>query len=246
MLKKILAAACGCAAVVCGVYGIMIFGTGSGTGFFLVWIALAVIFVVLGISILFGLWKKVPKVAVRILAGLVLAGVILFGTVEGMIASQLHAQGEPDLDYIIVLGAQVRENGPSRILKYRLDRAAEYLKENTDTICIVSGGQGYNEPFPESEGMSSYLQGQGIEPERMILESESKTTEENIRNSMEFIEEEASVGIITNDFHVFRAVQTAEKEGLLRVCGIAAGSPKKYLPNNMFREFFAEIKFLLF
>lgn len=245
-MKKILVAVCGCAAVVCGVYGIMIFGTGSGTGFFLVWIALAVIFAVLGISILLGLWKKIPKTAARILTGLVLAGIILFGVVEGMIASQLHAQGEPDLDYIIVLGAQVRENGPSTILKYRLDRAAEYLKENTDTICIVSGGQGYNEPFPESEGMASYLQGQGIEAERMILESESKTTEENIRNSMEFIEEGASVGIITNDFHVFRAVQTAEKEGLLRVCGIAAGSPKQYLPNNMFREFFAEIKFLLF
>lgn len=246
MLKKILAAICGCAAAVCGVYGILIFGTGSGTGFFLVWIVLAVVFLALGISALFGLWEKVPKPVVRILAVFVLVGIILFGAVEVMIAGQLHAQGEPELDYIIVLGAQVRENGPSRILKYRLDRAAEYLKENSGTICIVSGGQGYNEPFPEAEGMASYLQKQGIEPERMILESESETTQENIRNSMEFIDEGASVGIVTNDFHVFRAVQTAEKEGLQNVCGIAAGSPLLYLPNNMFREFFAEIKFLLF
>lgn len=246
MFKKILAILCGCAAAACGVYGILIFGTGSGTGFFLVWLALAVVFAALGISVLFDLWKKVPKPAAWVLTGLVLAGIILFGAVEVMIAGQMHAQGEPGLDYIIVLGAQVRESGPSRILKYRLDRAAEYLKENPDTICIVSGGQGYNEPFPEAEGMASYLQEQGIGQERMILESESESTEENIRNSMEFIDDRASVGIVTNDFHVFRAVQTAEKEGLKNVCGIAGGSPRLYLPNNMFREFFAEIKFLLF
>lgn len=55
------------------------------------------------------------------------------------------------LDYIIVLGAQVRKDGPSPVLKYRLDKAVEYLNENPDTVCIVSGGQGSNEPWSEAE-----------------------------------------------------------------------------------------------
>ena len=59
------------------------------------------------------------------------------------------------------------------------------------------------------------------------------------------VPEDATVGIITNDFHMFRALQIAEKQGLSNVCGIAADSTRFYLPNNMFREYLAEIKFLL-
>ena len=40
--------------------------------------------------------------------------------------------------------------------------------------------------------------------------------------------------------------QIAKKYGLKDACGIAAGSSPLYLPNNMLREFFAEIKFLVF
>jgi uncharacterized SAM-binding protein YcdF (DUF218 family) len=150
------------------------------------------------------------------------------------------------MDYIIVLGAQVYENGPSTVLQFRLDKAIEYLDDNPETICIVSGGQGYNEPFPEAVGMAAYLEDNGISEDRIILESESSNTEENIANSMVLIEETASVGIVTNNFHVFRAVQTAKREGLENVCGIAADTTKLYLPNNMLREFFGEVKFLLF
>lgn len=71
------------------------------------------------------------------------------------------------------------------------------------------------------------------------------TTEENIANSMKYIREGASVGIVTNDFHVFRALQIARSQGLSNVTGISAGSMRMYLANNMLREFFAEIKFLL-
>ena len=169
-----------------------------------------------------------------------------FCFVEGCVISQMHAKGKAGLDYIIVLGAQVRENGPSPVLKYRLDKAVEYLEENPDTICIVSGGQGKNEPWSEAEGMAQYLKTQGIDENRIRLEDQSLTTEQNVTNSQKLMEEGASVGIVTNDFHVFRAKQIAKKYGLKDVCGIAAGSSPLYLPNNMLREFFAEIKFLVF
>lgn len=85
----------------------------------------------------------------------------------------------------------------------------------------------------------------GIPEERLILEKESTNTAENISNSMEFMDEDASVGIVTNNFHVFRGVLTAKREGLTNVCGIAANTTKKYLPNNMLREYLAVIKFFL-
>ena len=62
-----------------------------------------------------------------------------------------------NLDYIIVLGAQVKESGPSVILRYRLDRAVSYLKENDNTLVIVYGGQGANEKATEAIVMKEYL-----------------------------------------------------------------------------------------
>ena len=58
-------------------------------------------------------------------------------------------------------------------------------------------------------------------------------------------DDNASIGVITNNFHMFRALQIADKYGLDNAQGIAAGSPPNMLVNNMVREFFAEIKFLL-
>ena len=54
------------------------------------------------------------------------------------------------------------------------------------------------------------------------------------------------VGIVTNDYHVFRSLALAKKQGIVHVCGIAAGATPWYLPNNMARESFALIKDVVF
>lgn len=232
-------------AVVCVIYAGLVCATGSGTGFFLVWVGLGIVWFLLGLFFRMEVWKHVPC-PVKIIGGTMVAiGLLVFFIVEGCVVSQMHANGQAGLDYIIVLGAQVRKDGPSPVLRYRLDKAVEYLNENPDTVCIVSGGQGSNEPWPEAEGMAKYLQQKGIDATRILLEDQSQTTGQNIINSKKLMKDGASVGVVTNNFHVFRATQIAKKYGLSDVCGIAAGSTRKYLPNNMLREFFAEMKWLL-
>lgn len=232
-------------AILCVIYAGLVYATGSGTGFFLVWIGLGIVWFLLGISFRMEVWKNVPR-SVKIIGGSIIGiGLLAFFIIEGCVVSQMRVDGRTGLDYIIVLGAQVRKDGPSPVLRYRLDRAVEYLNENPDTICIVSGGQGSNEPWPEAEGMAQYLQQKGIGATRILLEDQSQTTEQNIINSKKLMKDGASVGIVTNNFHVFRAMQIAKKYGLSDSCGIAAGSTPKYLPNNMLREFFAEMKWLL-
>ena len=232
-------------ALLCVVYSGMVLATGSGTSFFLVWIGRAVLSFLFGYAIWKSFWKKVPRLVKGICIAVVAVGFTAFFIVEGCIISQMHEKGKAGLDYIIVLGAQVRESGPSAALKYRLDEAVEYLEDNPKTICIVSGGQGANEPYSEAEGMAQYLKEQGIDASRILLEDKSLNTEQNMEYSKALIKDGASVGIITNDFHLFRAKQIARKYGLDNVCGIAAKSTPVYLPNNMLREFLAEIKFLL-
>lgn len=263
-VTRILVIVCLVLAVACAAYGLAVLGTHSGTSFWLVWMVFAALFVVLGLSFRFHWWGLMPKVARGAFIALLAVGLVCFGAVEACVIAAMNATAAPGLDYVIVLGAQVRESGPSRVLQYRLDKAIDYLEANPDTICIVSGGQGPNEPFPEAQGMADYLEERGIDAGRILEESKSTTTEENIRNSMELIEQTAhdsnetdtdggtgnvskdfSIGVVTNNFHMFRALQIAHANGLPQAQGLPAGSSPDMLPNNMVREFFAEIKFLL-
>lgn len=158
------------------------------------------------------------------------------GVIEGFVIAGMFAKGKTDLEYVIVLGAGVYGTTPSPALQARIDTAAKYLKENPDTIAIVSGGQGSGEDISEAECMARELQKAGISKERILLESASATTVENIRNSYDRIgRKDVSVGIITNNFHVFRAVLTAAKEGGTDVCGIAAPFAWGLLPHYMVR-----------
>ena len=233
-------------AVCCELYGIKVFLAGSGTAFFAIWLIIGLVFAALAYAVKRSVWKRLPRTARRIICILLCIGILFFAVVEGCIMSRFFDKGAEDLDYIIVLGAQVYENGPSPILNCRLWVALQYLIENPDTICIVSGGQGYNEPFPEAVGMENYLIENGISPERIIKEPESQNTKENLEFSKRLIpEDDATVGVVTNNFHVFRAIQTAKRIGISNVYGIAAYTPVGFLPNNLLREFFGVVKFYI-
>lgn len=80
---------------------------------------------------------------------------------------------------------------------------------NPDTVCIASGGQGDDEGISEAECIRRYLINYGIDPERVLLEDKSTSTLTNIENSLKLLPEGAeNIGIVTNDFHIFRALAT--------------------------------------
>ena len=233
-------------AVFCLFYGLSIMALRSGSRFFLVWIAMGAGFLGLFLCACFGVWGSLPApVKTGFLAVTVLCAAAA-AAAEVLVAGGFREKGEPDLDVIVVLGAQVWPDGPSVSLKYRLDTALRYLEENERTVCIVSGGQGSNEPCTEAEEMSRYLTQHGIAPERILMEDRSENTVENIRFSMMLLDlKQSRTGIVTNNFHVYRSVAIARKQGLEQVCGIAAPSSAFYLPNNMFREAFGIVKDIL-
>jgi len=229
-------------AVFCCIYGFLVLKTGSGTGFFLVWFALAGIFLFFAFAAHKHLWSALPAAVRGVLLAAAAAGLIFFVYTEVKIIGSFTGKDEKGLDVLLVLGAQVYEDRPSTVLQYRLDKAVEYLNENEDTVCIVTGGQGANEPFPEAEGMYSYLVSHGIDESRILKEPESKTTAENMRFSSKLFDPEKDrVGIVTNDFHMYRACKLAKEAGIENVFPIPAYSTRLYLPSNLLREFFALI-----
>ena len=185
--------------ILCVLYGIMVFLIRSGTLFFGVWIVMGAGFLLLGWLTQIRFWARLPRMLRLFLLAAVIAAALLFAVCEGFVLRGFSSRAPADLDYLIVLGAQVRpDETPSSVLQYRLDAAVSYLRENPQTACIVSGGQGPNEPIAEADCMAAYLQQRGVDPARVIREDRSTNTMENIANSMALMSSpSARVGIVT-------------------------------------------------
>lgn len=224
------------------------FFVGHGTNFYFIWLILGVAVMTFAILLKRGFFiTHFPLWIRRTFVILLCMGVMIFGIVEGFIISGFSMKGQPGADYVIVLGAQMKADGPSKALQYRLDEAIRYLNENPSSKVIVSGGQGSDEHISEAQGMYEYLVEKGIEKDRIIKEDKSVNTTQNLAFSAEYLDRERdSVAVVTNNFHVFRAVKIAEKAGYQNVCGIAAKGEPFLQINNMMREFFGVMKDFLF
>ena len=79
----------------------------------------------------------VPGAVVVILRACILAGLGMFFYLEYQIGTGMKAQGVENLDYIIVLGCQVKGTKPSRALKDRLDTKRVSACESGDDCDFV-------------------------------------------------------------------------------------------------------------
>ena len=143
-----------------------------------------------------------------ILAVLVAAGLALFLLLEAVVV--FHARddvrGEPGA--MVILGAQLKNNGPSLFLQRRLEKALEYLEDHPDIIVVVSGGQGSDEPDSEANGMEKFLRQSGFAG-TILKEDGSHNTKENLKRSKEVLAQAGydvadGVILVSNDFHLAR------------------------------------------
>lgn len=178
----------------------------------------------LGISlgcalILYGLFRqKLPRKvhkAVHILTALALGVLLFFGCLLFYGTKKQPEDGHPVT--MIILGCRVNGSEPSLMLWNRINTAKRYLEEHPEVKAICSGGQGDDELIAEGQSIYDKLVLAGIDPERLFIEDRSSSTKENIAFSKELIEKEdlaQDVILVTNDYHCFRAIQLAEKQGL--------------------------------
>ena len=191
---------------------------------------------------------------IRALLALILVGVLsfcgLFACV--MYGAYDHIQGEPEV--MVILGCQVRQDGPSVLLRDRLDEALDYLEDHPDMTVVVSGGQGPDEPTTEAQAMYDYLTEHGVEPERIWQEDQSHNTWQNVRYTLALLEEKgadtsAGVVLVSSGFHLTRARMLWERAsgGAGELSTLAA--PCTHVPSRLkmyIREPFALVKSFLF
>ena len=195
------------------------------------------------------LWKRAwakgkshpfPRWLLTAIRVVLLCCIAFFLYVESFVMSAAFAEPEPGLDAVIVLGARVNEDGPSGCLSERIHTAADYLQANPKVLAVASGGQGDDEPMSEAACIRDNLIALGVEPERILLEDRSTSTVENLTYSFALLEGKAQkVGLVTNDFHVFRAMCTGRKLGGFELSPVPARSFIGGFVHYSMREFFA-------
>ena len=151
-------------------------------------------------------------------------------------------------DSAIVLGAAI--NTPA--LTNRTTQALSLYLEDKVNLLVLSGGKISDADISEAEFMEKVIKRFSDEPVKYILEEDSHTTYENIRNSKQKLAEAGidtskPVVVVSDEFHLARAVLMAKRAGFETVYW-SAPVPDYYSAEDLrfyyFREFIAMLNYI--
>ena len=177
----------------------------------------------------------------RVFTVLLCIGLLVCGITEALIIEASLGDPKQHCDYMVVLGAKVREDGPSVSLMDRIRATQSYMDAHPDVIAVVSGGKGTDEPMTEAQCMYEELLKLGVDPQRIWIEDRATSTWENLNFSLNLIEEKTGtrpekIGILSSEYHLFRASLFADACGVESVGIPAATSRLPQKINHFMRE----------
>lgn len=189
----------------------------------------------------------------RVLLILFGTGLICFGALEICIAVGDGTDLSYEPDVMVIFGCQVKRDGPSILLRDRLETAVAYLDENPDLPVIVSGGKGDDEHMSEAQAMYEYLVEHGVPEEQITKEDQSRDTRRNLLFTRAILEEqgmdpaEIHILAVSSGFHLTRIRMLAQRFGYGEIDTLDA--PSSHLPTAVymfFREPLALVKSFVF
>ncbi len=140
---------------------------------------------------------------------LVILGLLAFGALEVYIGLHSRDRMAGDPQVMVIFGCQMRKDGPSILLRDRLDTALDYLEDHPDMKIVVTGGKGDDEHISEAQGMYDYLTARGVDGAQIFMEDKSRNTWQNINNTFALMEREGwdltdDVLLVSSGFHLAR------------------------------------------
>jgi vancomycin permeability regulator SanA len=189
------------------------------------------------------------KPILLILLYLALVGVIALCSMNGYVKSVAKERivtveetaNLEEVDCIIVLGCQVRDDGTlSHMLRDRLMRGLEVYHAGAVPKLLMSGDHGRKE-YDEVNAMKQYAIENGVPSEHVFMDHAGFSTYETVYRAKEIFEADKVI-IITQEYHLYRALYIADKLGL-EAYGVSADL-NKYAGQSMrdFREVLARCK----
>ena len=192
--------------------------------------------------------EKIKPIFMLLLC-LALVGVIALCSINGYVKSVAKERivtveetaTLEDVDCIIVLGCQVRDDGTlSHMLRDRLMRGLEVYHAGATPKLLMSGDHGRKE-YDEVNAMKQYAIENGVPSEHVFMDHAGFSTYETVYRAKEIFEADKVI-IITQEYHLYRALYIADKLGL-EAYGVSADL-NKYAGQSMrdFREVLARCK----
>ena len=145
-----------------------------------------------------------------------------------------------NIDCIIILGAGIRNNKPSPMLEDRLLEGIKLYQKNISNKILMSGDHGRKE-YDEVNIMKKYAIEKGIPSENIFMDHAGFSTYESIYRAKKIFQAKRVV-IVTQKYHLYRALYIADKLGLTAY-GVSS-DPRKYMgaTNREIREILARDK----
>ena len=167
----------------------------------------------------------------------------------GSLYPALMARRGGPVDAVVVLGSGLIDGQVPPLLASRLRRGREVFDRLADRgtparVLVTSGGRGPDEPVAEAEAMAAHLVADGMPADLVLVENESRNTDENLGNTAELLAAHGITGpiaVVTSDFHAFRAALLMRRHGLAGY-GVGAPTAVYYWPSAVIREFFAVLR----
>ena len=190
--------------------------------------------------------KKISLTLVVLIVAIALTPFVINLWVVKTMESSILSQEDPMLtnsnpQCILILGAGLNWDGsPSPMLKDRLDTGISLYNKGVAPKILLSGDHG-KKYYDEIKSMKNYCLEHGVPFEDIFLDHAGFSTYESIIRAQKVFEVERLI-IVTQEYHLFRALYTAKKTGL-DVYGVSA-SLREYSGQELRdqREFFARNK----
>ncbi len=197
------------------------------------------------------------KTAMRVGAVLLLSGVAILlsavcvsaavcdKTEERVLSLDRLAEEADAYDCVLVLGCRVYADGsPSPMLADRMETAVEVMEAGASEKMVVSGDHRVDS-YNEVKAMKDYAVMRGIPSEAVFQDHDGYSTYDSIYRIKEVFGAKRIV-IVTQEYHLYRALYLAEKLGIEAV-GVAADR-QPYAKQRIYeaREIFARCKDVYF
>lgn len=195
-------------------------------------------------------WLKYKWVKRGLLIGAVFA--VLLGTAAFAITYSIQkysapfiyrpsSKEMPSCYTAIVLGASVRRNGDlSSILLDRVNGAVELYRNGKIKRFLLSGDHGQAD-YDEVNTMKNYLIAQGIDSSDIFLDHAGFDTYSSMVRAKEVFKVD-SLYIVTQNYHLYRALYIARKCGLTAFGYVADRRKYGAMVKYTVREWFANVK----
>lgn len=193
--------------------------------------------------------RKILRNTVIVLLSLAVVGIAMLFIINSHVKSAgkdriltvEQAAELEDVDCIIVLGCQVKDDGSlSHMLRDRLMRALEVYEAGAAPKLLMSGDHG-REDYDEVGAMKQYAIDNGVPFENVFMDHAGFSTYETVYRAKEIFEANKVI-IVTQEYHLYRALYIAEQLGV-EAYGVSSDL-NRYAGQSMrdFREVLARCK----